>query len=516
LPYYTLKDDPLNIQSEHLENHTARLTVEIEPERLDTAKRTAARQIARRVNIPGFRKGKAPYHIVVQYVGEASILNDAVEDLSQEVYREMLDNVEDIQPYGPGAWEDFKIEPNPTFIYTVPLQPTVELGDYRSVRKNYEPPTVDDSTLEDAMKRLRNQEALVEESGKPVEAGNRVTVDIHSEFLDDAPETDEDTPDDEKPPAKGESFVHVHDGGVNLDPDDEPVVPGFIDALVGANVGDEREFELTVPEDSEDYKEVAGRKVQFHVTIKKIETVTLPELNDEFAARVSGPEEGEEPLTLLQLRMRMRENLEKESLRQYQSEFSNDVLDEMVDLSTVSYPEAMIEEQTNSMIGDFEERLRGQGVTLDVYLKAMNMERDNLVAEYREPAERIIKRSMVLLEIGEAEGVSVTDADIEARIAEMLEQFGEQADSFRQFFDTPNMRSSMRNDLRQQKIFDRVIAIAKGEAPEPGQPLPEETVAEAETAAEAEEEAKPAETETEEAADSSEESAEVDGERDSE
>jgi len=222
----------LNIQTEHLQDHTARFIVEIDMDRLDKSKQKAARAIAGRVNIPGFRKGKAPYRILVQYVGEANILQDAVDDLSQEIYRETIEQSE-IEPYGPGSWDDFKLEPAPTFIYTVPLQPTVTLGDYRSIRRDYEAPTVEDSDVDEGMKRLLDQEALVEESTRPVEMGNRVTLDIHSEFSDDAPEVIvdetnvESTEQKDAPPPKGTEFVHEHDGVITLEEDDEPLLPGF-------------------------------------------------------------------------------------------------------------------------------------------------------------------------------------------------------------------------------------------------------------------------------------------------
>src|SRR5690606_36366724 len=131
------KDMHLNIQTERLADHTARFTVEVEEERQEKAKQEAAKKIAHRVNIPGFRKGKAPYRILVNYVGEAAILEDAVDVLGNDVYKDVLEQ-SDIQPYGPAALEDFGIDPQPTFKFVVPLQPTVDLGEYNTVRLDYE------------------------------------------------------------------------------------------------------------------------------------------------------------------------------------------------------------------------------------------------------------------------------------------------------------------------------------------------------------------------------------------
>lgn len=472
----------MNIQTEHLEDHTARFTVEIEPERLDKAKQTAARELAKKVNIPGFRKGKVPYHILVQYVGEASIVQDAVDDLSQEIYRETIEQ-SDITPYGPGSWHDFKLEPTPTFIYTVPLQPTVETGDYRAVRLPFEAREVTDNMLEAAMKRLQEQEALTEESSQPAQIGNRVTVDIHSEFADDPP----DSPDEEgeqvvdeaaaKPrfPEKGESFIHEHDAPVTLDTDDDPILPGFCAALLGAAVGQELEFELSIPAEYEAFEEAAGRAVKFHVTVKKIEVVTLPTLNDDLAARITQSEE--EPLTLLQLRVRMRENMQKELERRGRSDYANQVLDEMVKIARIAYPEAMVNEQIDGMIEDLEGRLRQQGITLDTYLKVTGKTQDDIRAEYYDSAVNIIRRSLVLSEIARAENIQIADSDVDAQIEEMVQQFGEQADQFRNMFKTPTMISSIRNDLYQQRVLDRIVEIAKGEiTEEPEQAVEAETV----------------------------------------
>ncbi len=469
----------MNIQTEHLEDHTARFTVEIEPERLDKAKQTAARALAKRVSIPGFRKGKVPYQILVQYVGEASIVQDAVDDLSQEIYRETLEQ-SDIIPYGPGSWQDFKLEPAPTFIYTVPLQPTVETGDYRAVRLPFEAREITDEMLETAMKRLQEQEALTEESSQPAQLGNRITIDIHSEFVDDAPDSsdeqdEEDAAEKARIPAKGESFIHEHDAQTTLDTENDPMLPGFSAALLGATVGQEVEFELVIPAENEEFEEAAGRTVKFHTTVKKIEVITLPALNDDLAARITQSEE--EPLTLLQLRMRMRENMQKEMERRVRADYANHALDEMVQIAQIAYPQAMVNEQIDGMIEDLENRLKQQGITLDTYLKLTGKTQDDVRADYYDSAVNIIRRSLVLSEIARAENIEISDTEVDAQIDEMVQQFGEQADQFRSMFKTPTMISSIRNDLYQQRTLDRIVEIAKGELTEE----PEQT-AEAEAA----------------------------------
>jgi trigger factor len=464
----SLKDKHLNIQTEKLENHTARFTVAIEPARLDKAKETAARSLSKRVSIPGFRKGKAPYKLLVSYVGEAAILENAVEILGDEVYKQVLKESE-IQPYGPGQFEDFKLEPDPTFIFTVPLQPTVVLGDYRAIRLDYEPPVVEDKIVDRALKLLQEQEAVVEESHQPVALGNRVTADIHSFYVDEDHQHEETESDEEETADidqlhshdDEEVFVHEHGAVLRLEEgEDEPIIPGFSAALVGANVGEMKEFELTIPDDEEEYGEDAGKKVKFHVVVSKIETLTLPPLNDELAARVTQKEE--KPLTLLELRMRMRENLQNEAERRAKSNYSSLVLDEIVKQATISFPEDLVQDQIKSMMDDLDRRFRQQGMTLDDYARVANKTREEIAADYRESAIRIIQRQLTTLELIKNENIQVDDQNIDAELDVMSAQFGEQAASFRSALNTPQMRSNIGLDLLQQKLFERIADVAMG------------------------------------------------------
>jgi trigger factor len=457
------------MQTERLENHTARFTVEVDSNRLESAKQAAAKRLSKRVNIPGFRKGKAPYRILANYIGEGAILEDAIEDLGNEVYKESL-NQSDIEPYGPGALEDFKLEPSPTFTFVVPLQPTVKLKDYRSVRVEYTPPTVDDEAVTRAMTLLQEQHAVIEESQKPVEAGNRVTLDLHSFYADGKDE--EGNPTEE--PAE---FVHQHDMMVLLSGDPKrEFAPGFNKALEGASVGETREFDLTYPDDAEEYEELANRRVKFEAAIKKIENVTLPTLTDDFAARVTADEEKQ--LTLLELRIRMRENLQKAAENQTNSDYALKALDSMVDQADVSYPEALVSDQIHAILERLDRDLRQRGLTLEDYQKITGKTHEDLHVEYEESAVRTIKRSLILREVLASEKIAVSENAINEQINTILMRFGEQAESIRPMFDQPAMRENVRSDLQEQQIMERIAAIAKGEAPELAETITSEPVSE--------------------------------------
>jgi len=457
----------LNIQTEHLENQLARLTVTIDKERLDDAKQKAARKVANQIRIPGFRKGKVPYHILVKNGLEGEILNQAVESLSQDVYREALQASSDLQPYGPGTFEDFKLEESPVFVYTVPLQPVVKLGDYRSARRDYTAPEVTDEMVERSLKRLQEDEAQSEESTEPVALGNRVTIDLHSTFIDDpkpreenAEASDEEGEETEQP-AKGEQFAHEHGAAITLNSENDPILPGFAEKLVGATVGDELDFELTVPEDDPEYKDIAGRKVQFNVHIEKVEKVTLPELNDEFAQNVSKEDPDGEVATLDELKTKLRENLEKNLLRQSKQAYVGLVIEDLAQKAEIIFPDAMLEDHVNEMVNSLGNRLQSQGVGLDMYLRVMNTTMEGLREQYREPAIEDLKRMLVLREVVVAEKINATNADVQARIDEMLKPFGDN-NEIRQLFDNESTRISVLNEVLQERVYDRIFDIATG------------------------------------------------------
>ncbi|MBZ0292487.1 MAG: trigger factor [Anaerolineae bacterium] len=466
----------MNVQTERLADHTARFTVEVELERLEEAKRVAAKKIAKRVNIPGFRKGKAPYRILLNYVGEAAILEDALEVLGNEVYKDALDQT-DIEPYGPGSLEDFGVEPQPTFKFVVPLQPVVDLGDYRDIRVEYEAPTVEDKQVEDGLKNLQEQHALVEESQQPVAADNRVTVDIVGEILEDEAESEADADADAEEAESGEAteaeeetadeadrqiFVDQQDVVFTLTEDNEPA-PGFTDALAGATVGEQRVFELTYPEDEEEFQQLSGKHVRFDVTVKKIETVTLPALNDEFAAHVT--EDEDEPLTLLSLRMRIREDLQKAAEENATNEYSEKVLNQIIEGSTISFPEALVDDQVNHLLQHVDMDLRQRGLTLEDYMKVTGKSLDDMRSDYRDNSIETIKRSLVIRELVQAENVEITDERMSEEIDRIVAQFGEQAELFRSMYDRPDMQDNLRSDLLNRLVFERIAQIAKGEAP---------------------------------------------------
>ncbi|MBK9122898.1 MAG: trigger factor [Chloroflexi bacterium] len=516
----------MNVQTERLENHTVRLTVEVPKERFDQARASVIRKVSGRINIPGFRKGKVPPSMVVKYVGEAYILEEVMESLGQDVYKEALESA-GIEPAAPGSMDDFAPEPEVKFTYTVPLAPEVTLGDYRSFRLEFNEPETTENDVDVELRMLQREFAETTESEGAVEAGDRITCDLHSFFVAEDAEAAEgeiDVHDREEEP-----YVHRHGAVIDLrEGDDEPLAPGFTAQMVGAATGETRTFRITLPSgDPKINEDAAGRTVEFVVTVQKIEKVTLPELNDELAAQISErygwdtvdesatateaenaasdeseaveeaevadeaadaevaaeessdesePEEDSEslppatrPLNLAELRERIRDVIESRSKDEARQTYANSVLEHVIETSTVAYHEASVEQQIDDMIEDFKERLQQNRLSLDLYLKSTGRTMDDVRADYRPSAENQLRRSLAVREFAQAERLSVSQEDLNARLQTVFADIGAEAVGQLGLLNNPQFASNLINNLMSQKIEERAVAIGRGEAPELGQ-----------------------------------------------
>jgi len=474
----------LNLQTERIENHRAQFTIEIESNQLEDAKRKAARKISRQVRIKGFRKGKAPYGLVVKHVGEGAVLEEALEDLGDVLYKQALEESE-LTPYGPGAFEDFQLDPAPTFVFSVPLQPEVDLQDYQEVRLDFEEPVVTESQIDATVKQMRlGQIEVLDEEVQLTEAGHRVTIAVDSEFVDGEPpdeelnapvddaltaeldEADEGAAAAEEPapyiPKKGDTFVNDDNTQIILDPNEDPFIHGFVGNLIGAERGSDVQFELTIPEDDAE-ETIIGRRVSFIVTIKDIEAISIPELDDEFARRTSR-ERGDEELDLAGLRQSVREDLARAAQDNARSEYSAEVLEKIVEGAEIEYPDLMLTEQIDAMIAEFEGNLRQQRLSLDEYLRLTNSTKDDLREQYRESADHSLRQNLVLRELVRVQDIEISDEAIETRLNNVIAGYGTNPE-IRKIFDSPQMRDNIRNDLVMNHLNAHLVAIGMGEDP---------------------------------------------------
>lgn len=459
------------MQIEHFDNHTAQLTIEVNPERLDRAMQTAARKISQKITIPGFRKGKAPLNVVANYVGQQAILEEALEELGNEVYREALKE-SGIEPYTMGSLEDFKIEPAPTLVFNVPKAPEVKLNDYREVRIEYVAPVVTDEMVENAIESLRERRAVLETVDRPAQLEDVITAKIFGEVIHpehehehahEGEEKPEGEPDHEHHHAHGpETFIDEESMEILLSTEEKrDFMPGFSEKVVGITVGAERKFSLTFPDDY-DQAQYAGHTFNVTLTVQEVKSRQLPELNEEFVAAL-----GESDVTTLEeLTARVRRDLESSSLRENDDRYSDQVFEKIVEGVEVKYPEAMVEEYIDDVLKEIDQNLRQQGLSLAQLKTARQQDDEAFRASYREVAIGRLTRSLVLRGLVASEQLAVRTEELEAQIDSMASRFSadpSQTQTFRRMLERDRDRIGV--DMVMSRLKGRLVAIGRGEAP---------------------------------------------------
>lgn len=390
----------LRINTEPMEQRQMALTVEVDQERVDQELKKAARKLAGQYRIPGFRRGKAPYNLLVQYVGLPALFQEFLEPLGQEIYPLALEEAK-LEPYAPGALDVESLEPL-TYKFIVPLEPEIDLGDYRALR--VEEPTIEvtDEEIDAQLEEYRAQFSEHGEVERPSEYGDLITLDVKSVI---AP-TEEG----------GEEVVVLDETDWDVTPDNENPMdpPGFDEALLGLSVGDEKDFVLSWPEDSQSIH--AGKEANFHVKIHKIEGSSKPALDDTFAQMV-----GPEFETLDALKENIRTTLLESKQQESEETYLESALDALMAQSTLDYPPAVVEDQLDTMVNTLERQLREYGIEhLEQYLQQMGQTVEQYRDSMRPQAEVMAKRNLLISEIFRQEGITVSEDEIEARIDQML------------------------------------------------------------------------------------------------
>jgi trigger factor len=395
----------LKIDTTTLENHQVKLTVEVEPETLESAKHRAARQIAKKTKIPGFRPGKAPYPVIVRQVGEATVLEEAIDLLVQDVYPKAIDEA-GIHPYGPGKLENVASMEPPKFEFVIPLEAEVELGDFHSIRRPYEPAPVTDKQVDEVIEDLRDRQAILEPVTRPAQEGDVVYVRIDGQRIDPDEGEDANLVSERSLPILIAPLKAAADEDEQDDSPEEWPFPGFSRNLIGLSVGAEKTVNHRFSEDSS-FEALRGKQAAFHYVVEDIKSRTLPELNDDFAMAVGDFENVDA------LRAEILKELEQRAEDEYNQDYDEAIIEEAVSQSTIKYPPEMLEREINYVIDNLESRLNQQKVDLDLYLKSRQMEMDGLREESRPVAEKRLRQMLVLSKIASEEGLEVEPDELQ-------------------------------------------------------------------------------------------------------
>lgn len=443
------------------------LKVKVPEDRTEAAKREAARKLAGRLTFPGFRKGKVPYEMVRRRVGDAALLEEALDSLGQDVYREAL-NQSGIDPYAPGQLADMALNPL-VLTFHIPVPPTVELGDYRSVRVEYSAPDVTEKQVDEALAELLNRKAELAETEDAAKLGDQMTIDVAGVVLP----TDADDEEAE------EEFL-LSDEGVALVLDEKLdwPVPGMAEHLVGMKAGDNKSVTTSLPAEYPN-EELAGRTVRLEVDCVTVQTRTLPEWTDELAKEFGqgAPTPVE---TVADLRAALRGEIEAREKAEAENDHAEAAVDKMIEGAAIKFPAAMLEREIDDMMQNMDRRLKEQNLSLEEYYKLSGRTEAEVRAEFVETAIKRLKRSLTLGKLIAEEGLHVHQEDVDAAVEKQLVRFmppeGQEMDEstqqlvdmLRGYYGGREMRESFELDLLSSAAIQRARDIAMGLDPAKG------------------------------------------------
>lgn len=428
----------MEVTTERLEDCQVNVIIEMDAAETDKVLRQTARTIARQFNVPGYRRGKAPFAAIVRTFGREAIQQQAIEDRGQELYEEAIEEIE-YEPYQVGELQDVEWDP---FRMTVllPIPPEVDLGDYRSVRVPYEVEPVTEEQIDEYLAGLRQEHAQWVPVERPAAMGDQVVLDLQATAGD-------------------VEIMNNQEQEMLVEADVPYPLPGFQEEVVGMSAGEEKTFTLMVPED-DDATYAAGKEATVEVLLHSVKEKDLPPLDDDLALLVGDYD------TLDDLKVGAREQMEVEALQRSESLYLDAALDAFVEnATTVEYPPQAVDREADAALGQMENNLASSGIQLDTYLGMMGKTREAYKEELYPAAEERLKKRLVLGEIAKSENLQIEDDEIEAEIERMIEMMGPQAEEMRETLESPGGRFMIADDLMTNKAQERAVQIAKGEAP---------------------------------------------------
>lgn len=389
----------MSVKNVEKENGSATLILEVEKERFDAATDQAYRQNRKNILVPGFRKGKAPRKMIEKLYGEGVFFEEAFNIIYPDAM-EMAVEKSGIKPVGRADVDlgDPAEEGGLTIIAKVPVEPEVELGEYKGIEVEKETVKVLQADVKAELNRMAQRNARTETVERKAKKNDTVDIDFEG-FVDGVPFEG----------GKAEHHELTLGSGA--------FIPGFEDQLIGCKAGDEKDVVVTFPEEYH-AKELAGKEATFKCKVHKVEETILPEIDDEFAKDVSDTCE-----TLDDLKKEITERLKAERQEAADNAFEEKVLDAVIDGMKADIPAAMIDAQVDTIVQDFGYRLQMQGMGLEQYLKMTGTEMGAFRAMFKDQAERQVKTRLALQKVVELEGITVSDKELEEEYAKMAEQY---------------------------------------------------------------------------------------------
>ena len=422
---------------EKLENNQGVLTIEVEQDQVQDAVDLAFKKVVKQVNLPGFRKGKVPRKIFESRFGVESLYQDALEILFPNVYGQAVQET-GIDPVDRPEVNVEKMDKDENWVIkaTVTVKPEVQLGEYKGLSIEPKEFTVAEEDVESELKKMQERVAqlqVVEDA--TIENGDFAIIDFEG-FVD------------------GVAFEGGKGDNYSLEVGSNTFIPGFEEQLIGTKQGEEKEIQVTFPEDYHS-KDLAGKVATFKVKVNEVKRKNLPAIDDEFVKDVSEFE------TLEELKADIKNKLEQKAEEDKENYVRQAIIEKVAANATIDIPEIMIEHEVDHMVRDFEQRLSYQGINLDLYYQFTGLDEEKLRAQMKEDAGNRVRNSLTLEAIAKAENVEPSQEDIEEEFNNLAEMYKRPVEEIRQFFAAEDQLEGIKNDIRIRKTIDLLAEGSK-------------------------------------------------------
>lgn len=428
----------MSVQVEKLEKNMAKLTIEVSAEEVEKAIQSVYQRTRKQITLPGFRKGKAPRQLIEKMYGKDVFYNDALDMLLPSAYAKALDEckneIEEVVSRPELTIEQMESGKPLIFTATTAVKPQVTLGEYKGVQVEKAPIEVLDAEVDAEITREREANSrMVTVEDRAVEVGDVATIDFEG-FID------------------GETFEGGKGENYDLTIGSGTFIPGFEKQLIGAKAGDELDVNVTFPEDYS-AKDLAGKDAVFKCRIHTVRVKELPEVDDEFAQEVSEFDTLEEYKQ--DIKNRLFENKKEEAKRAKEDA----VIAKIIEGAQMEIPDAMVDFQTEQFMDDFAQRMQMQGLGLEQYFKMTGMDAEKYKEQMRPRALQSIQTRLTMEAVAKAEGIEVTEEDMEAEIAKMAEMYRMEVDKVKELVGD-SQKEEMKKDILIQKAIDLVAEAA--------------------------------------------------------
>ncbi|PHK50954.1 trigger factor [Staphylococcus edaphicus] len=420
---------------EKKEGNEGVLSVTVPAEKVDKAIDQAFKKVVKQINVPGFRKGKVPRPIFEQRFGVEALYQDAVDILLPEAYGEAIDET-GIKPVDQPEINVTSIEKGSemTFEANVVVEPEVQLGDYKGLEVEKQDVELTDEEIQESIDHQLGHlaEMVVKEDGA-IENGDTVNIDFDG-YVD------------------GEQFEGGQAEGYDLEIGSGSFIPGFEEQLVGVKTGEEKDVNVTFPEEYH-AEELAGKEATFKTKVNEIKYKDVPELTDEIANELDS-----EANTVDEYKENLRKRLTEQKETDAENNQKEETINKAANNASIDVPEAMINTELDRMVQEFGQRMQQQGLNLETYFQISGQDESQLREQMKDDAEERVKTNLTLTAIADAEEIEVSDADIDKELEKMSEQFNISVEDIKQTLGNTDI---VKNDVRIQKVIDLLVDEAK-------------------------------------------------------